>query len=119
MRGHAEIVAHKLDWEDLPQTEQRRASDRAAATMPGFLARHRLGIMAVLFDLFVILSLGRLTVLFGPSFWPALAMISIAYSAASTFLMGRSFGLISCEWILKTVKSMPAARRLVSRVEGV
>ena len=119
MRGHAEIVSHKLEWEDLPQSEQRRASDRAAASAPGFFGRHRLGVLACLFDLLVALSLNRLAVVFGAPFWTSLALIAISYSAGSTVLAGRSFGLITCDWILRTVRSIPAARRLVSRVEGV
>jgi len=119
MRGHADIVSHKLEWEDLPQSEQRRASDRAAAAAPGFFGRHHLGVLAVLFDLLVVLCLTRLTVLFGAAYWTALALNTIAYNAVGTVFAGRSVGLITCDWILRTVRSIPAARRLVSRVQGV
>ena len=36
IREKAQIIAHDLDWEDLPAPENRRASDRAAAPRPGF-----------------------------------------------------------------------------------
>src|SRR5204862_4708347 len=50
LRGHADIVSHKLEWEDLPAPEGRRASDRASSEAPGFLRRNRTRILAVVFD---------------------------------------------------------------------
>jgi transcriptional regulator with XRE-family HTH domain len=118
MRGHAEIVSHKLEWEDLPAPDGRRASDRYEA--PGFFSRNRIRIMAIVFDLKVVFGLGGLAVLLKLDFWPSLGLSAVAYSVFSTAIAGRSFGLVVSEWLLKTLKSWPATRRLVSwRVEGV
>ena len=119
MRRHAEIVSHKLDWEDLPAPEGRRASDRAASAAPGFIGRNRVRILAVVFDLKATFGLAGLAVLLGLGFWPSLGVVAVTYTVASTALTGRSFGLIVSEWAIKTLKSLPATRRLVSsRVQG-
>jgi transcriptional regulator with XRE-family HTH domain len=118
MRGHADIVAHKLEWEDLPAPDGRRASDRFET--PGFLSRNRTRIMAIVFDLKIVFGAACLAVLLKFDFWPSLGLSAITYSVVGTALTGRTFGLVISEWILKTLKSWPAARRLVSwRVEGV
>ena len=46
IREKAQIIAHDLDWEDLPAPQQRRASDRAASAAPGFFGRHRARLLA-------------------------------------------------------------------------
>jgi hypothetical protein len=49
-----------------------------------------------------------------------LGLGAVTYSVISTAVAGRSLGLVVSEWVLKTLKSWPATRRLVSwRVEGV
>jgi hypothetical protein len=116
MRGHAEIVSHELQWEDLPAPDGRRASDRYEP--PGFFTRHRTRAMAVIFDLKVVFGLAGLGVLLRFNFWPSLAVGAVSYMAVSTALTGRSFGLVVSEWVLKVLMSWPAARRLVSRAEG-
>jgi transcriptional regulator with XRE-family HTH domain len=119
MRGHADIVAHKLEWEDLPAPERRRASDRAGYEAPGFFVRHRTRILAVVFDLKATTGLGGLGAFFNFGFWPSLGVGAVAYIIVSTAFAGRSLGLIVSEWTLRTLKSWPATRRLVSsRVEG-
>lgn len=118
LRGHAQIVSHELNWEDLPVPEQRRASDRAGRP-PGFFGRHRTRIFAVVFDVKAIFGLAGIGLLLHFSFWPSLAVGAIAYTVLCTALAGRSFGLIVSEWSLKILRSMPVTRRLVSsRVEG-
>jgi transcriptional regulator with XRE-family HTH domain len=118
MRGHARIVSHQLDWEDLPTPEQRRASDRAGGS-PGILSRHRARILGAVFDLTVIAGLAGLGLLLEFGLWPSLAVAAAGYTTVCTLFLGRSFGLIVSEWTLKILKSMPVARRLISsRVEG-
>jgi transcriptional regulator with XRE-family HTH domain len=118
MRGHAEIVSHKLEWEDLPSPDGRRSSDRYEA--PGFFSRNRVRILAIIFDLKVVFGAAALAVLLKFDFWPSLGLSAVTYSVASTAIVGRSFGLVVSEWMLRTLKSWPVARRLVSwRVEGV
>jgi hypothetical protein len=119
MRNHAEIVSHRLDWEDLPAPEGRRAADRAASDAPGFLSRHRTRILAIIFDLKVMVGAGSLCTLLGFPFWPSLAATALVYTSISTALAGRSLGLVVSEWLLRTLRSWPVARRLISsRVEG-
>ncbi|MCM3881416.1 MAG: helix-turn-helix domain-containing protein [Vicinamibacterales bacterium] len=120
MRGHADIVSHKLEWEDLPAPERRRASDRASHEAPGFFSRHRTRVLAVIYDLKVTIGLGALGAFFNFGFWPSLGVGAVAYIVISTALAGRSFGLIASEWTLRALKSWPATRRRLvsSRVQG-
>ena len=122
IRGQAQIVAHKLDWEDLPAPERRRASDRAAHDAPGLLARHRVRVFAVIFDLKVTFSLAGVGILLKFPFWPSLAVSAMAYAAFSTAVAGRSLGLPVSEWLIRTTRTLrtwPSVRRLISsRVEG-
>lgn len=119
LRRHAQIVSHELNWEDLPSREERRASDRARRIAPGFLGRHRTRVLAVAFDLKLIFGLAGIGLLLHFSFWPSLATSAIGYTVLCTAIAGRSFGLIVSDWLLKILKSWPAARRLVSsRVGG-
>jgi transcriptional regulator with XRE-family HTH domain len=119
MRGHAAIVSHKLDWEDLPAPQGRRAADRAAYEAPGFFGRHRTRILAVIFDVKVMTSLGGLGFFCGFRFWPSLAVGALAYTMISTAVAGRSLGLVFSEWMLHTLRSWPVTRRLISsRVES-
>jgi hypothetical protein len=112
MRRHAEIVDHTLDWEDLP-SEERREIDRQAGIAPGLLTRHRGRLLAVAFDLKVMLTLTGAGMFMGFGFWPSLAVSSVAYTAVATALTGNTFGVIASEWTLKTLKALPATRRLV------
>lgn len=114
IREKAQIISHNLDWEDLPAPPNRRASDRAAGTAPGFFVRHRTRLIAVAIDAPAMLGLGFAGTLMGLHFWPSTAMFAMSYSVLATFFVGRTFGLVASEWILKTLKSMPATRRLVS-----
>jgi transcriptional regulator with XRE-family HTH domain len=119
MRNHADIVSHKLDWEDLPAPERRRAADRAMYEAPGFFTRHRARILGVIFDLKVMAGGGGVGVLLGFPLWPSLAVSAIAYTSIATAVAGRSLGVVFSEWLIRTLKSWPATRRLVSsRVEG-
>ena len=119
MRGQAEIIDHRLNWEDLPTEELRRATDRMALATPDFLIRLRLRILAVLFDLTAMLALARVGMLLNEGFWPSFASSAVAYTSIATLLAGRSFGLIAAEWVIKTVRSFADSRRLVSsRVHG-
>ena len=114
IREKAKIIAHELDWEDLPAPQQRRASDRAAAGAPGFLGRHRTRLLAIVIDAPLMFGLGFVGVLAGLGYWPSAAIAAAAYSSLGTFVAGRSFGLIASEWILRTLQSIPATRRLLS-----
>lgn len=114
IRGKAEIIAHDLEWEDLPAPQPRRASDRAAQAAPGFLGRHRPRIIAVALDLAAVSVLGSLGALLGFSYWPSVAVGSVSYLVLSTSFVGRSFGLVASEWLIRTLRSLPARRRLVS-----
>jgi len=119
MRNHAEIVSHRLDWEDLPAPQGRRAADRAASEAPGFFSRHRARILAIIFDLKVMVGAGSLCAFLDLPFWPSLAAAALVYTTISTALAGRSLGLVISEWLLRTLRSWPVARRLISsRVEG-
>jgi transcriptional regulator with XRE-family HTH domain len=118
MRRHAAIVAHELDWEDLPVSAQRRATDRVPGAF-GFFGRHQVRIIGAALDVKTILTLAAVGMLIGFPFWPSLAVGSLAYTVLGTSLGGRSLGLLASERLLKTLKSLPATRRLVSsRVEG-
>ena len=114
IREKAQIIAHDLNWEDLPAPRQRRASDRAASAAPGFLGRHRTRLLAIAIDASLVLSLGFLGVLSGFAYWPSAAIAGVSYASVGTFFLGRPAGLVASEWILKTLQSMPGARRLLS-----
>lgn len=115
IREKAEIIAHDLEWEDLPAPQQRRASDRAHGAVPGFFGRHHTRIIAVALDLSAMLSLGYGGVVWGGfRYWPSLAVASVAYSVLATSLLGRSFGMLTSEWGIRMIKSLPMARRLIS-----
>lgn len=114
MREKAQIIAHDLSWEDLPTPQQRRATDRAAHVVPGFLGRHHARIIGVAIDLVAMLGLGYLGVLLGFGFWSSTAVASISYTLLASAFLGRSFGLVSSDWLVRTVKLLPSARRLVS-----
>jgi hypothetical protein len=114
IREKAEIIAHDLSWEDLPASQPRRASDRAASAVPGFFGRHRVRIIAVAIDCSATIGCGYVAVLLGFRFWTSLAVASLVYSALSTSFAGRSFGLMASEWLMRMLRSLPSARRLIS-----
>ena len=118
IREKAQIIAHDLTWEDLPAPEERRASDRAAHAAPGFFGRHRERVIAVLIDLSATFGLGWLGVPLGFAYWPSVAVVAVSYTALATSFVGRSFGLVASQWLIRTLKSVPAARRLVSSRAG-
>jgi transcriptional regulator with XRE-family HTH domain len=113
IREKAEIIAHDLEWEDLPTPHQRRSSDRGAGA-PGFLARNRVRIAGTTVDLVAMLGLGLTGALFGVSYWVTATVSAVAYSTLATALLGRSFGLVAAEWLFRTLGAMPATRRLWS-----
>lgn len=120
IREKAEIIAHDLSWEDLPSSQPRRASDHAAHTSPGFFGRHHVRIIAVAIDLTAMVAFGYLGTRAGLSYWPSAAIATVSYSLLSTAFIGRSFGLVVSEWAIRTLKSLPATRRLTSsRAETV
>lgn len=114
IREKAQIIAHDLDWEDLPAPQHRRSSDRAASAAPGFFVRHRTRLFGVAIDVPLMLGLAFAGVLAGFAYWPSAAAAALTYSSLSTFFIGRSFGLVASEWILRTLQSMPGTRRLLS-----
>ena len=114
IREKAQIIAHDLAWEDLPAPQHRRSSDRAASAAPGFFGRHRTRLFAVAMDASVILGLGFAGLRAGFSYWPSAAIAALLYSTLATFFIGRTFGLVASEWILKTLHALPATRRLLS-----
>ena len=114
IREKARIIAHDLDWEDLPAPQDRRSSDRAASAAPGFLGRHRARLLAIAIDASLVLGLGFVGVLSGFAYWPAAAIAGVSYTSIGTFFLGRSAGLAAAEWILKTLQSLPGTRRLLS-----
>ena len=119
IREKAQIIAHDLEWEDLPAPPQRRASDRAASAAPGFLGRHRTRLLAIAIDASLALGLGFVGILAGFAYWPSAAIAGVSYASVGTFFLGRPVGLIASEWILKTLQSWPSARRLLSsRIEN-
>jgi len=113
IREKAEIIAHELEWEDLPTPQPRRSSDRAASPA-GFLSRHRARLIGVALDLQAMLGFGFAGTLVGLAYWPTTAVVAISYSVVATAFLGRSFGLIAAEWILRLLKFLPSARRLQS-----
>ncbi|MEO5740771.1 MAG: helix-turn-helix domain-containing protein [Vicinamibacterales bacterium] len=114
IREKAQIIAHDLDWEDLPAPPQRRSSDRAASAAPGFVGRHRARLLAIALDASLALGLGFAGVLAGFAYWPSAAIAGVSYASVGTFFLGRTIGLVSSEWIFKTLQSMPGTRRLLS-----
>jgi hypothetical protein len=119
IREKAQIIAHDLEWEDLPAPPQRRANDRAASAAPGFVGRHRTRLLAIGIDASLALGLGCVGILAGFRYWPSAAIAGVAYASAGTFFLGRPAGLVASEWVLKTLQSMPGARRLLSsRIEN-
>jgi transcriptional regulator with XRE-family HTH domain len=114
IREKAQIIAHELDWEDLPAPNRRRATDRAATQAPGFLTRHRVRILGVALDLPAMLGMGFAGSMLGFNYWMATAVAAVAYSALATVFLGRSLGVVASEWILRALKAMPATRRLAS-----
>jgi transcriptional regulator with XRE-family HTH domain len=114
IREKAQIIAHDLDWEDLPAPSQRRASDRAAGAAPGFVRRHRTRLLAIAIDSSVALGLGFVGVLSGFAYWPSAAIAAVSYASVGTFFLGRPVGLAASEWIIRTLQSIPATRRLLS-----
>jgi transcriptional regulator with XRE-family HTH domain len=119
IREKARIIAHDLAWEDLPAPQKRRATDRAGYLAPGFFGRYQTRILGVAIDLNAIFGLAIVGVLLGFPYWPSAAVASICYTVITTSLAGRSFGMVASEWLIRTLKSLPATRRLVSsRVES-
>ena len=114
IREKAQIIAHDLDWEDLPAPSNRRSSDRAAVAAPGFVGRHRGRLLAIAIDASVVMGLGYLGKLAGAAYWPSLALTGLFYSSFATFFTGRTFGLVASEWTLRTLQTMPGTRRLLS-----
>jgi hypothetical protein len=114
IREKAEIIAHQLEWEDLPAPPQRRSSDRAAGAAPAFLRRNRTRLLAIAIDAPVLLGLGFVGTLAGFGYWPSTALTALLYSSLATFFVGRSFGLVASEWTLRMLQSMPGTRRLLS-----
>jgi hypothetical protein len=114
IREKAEIIAHDLSWEDLPAPQNRRSSDRAASAAPGFFGRHRTRLVGIAIDINAVVWLGFLGKTAGFAFWPAMAVAALAYSSVGTLFTGRPFGVVASEWIVRTVQSMPATRRLLS-----
>jgi transcriptional regulator with XRE-family HTH domain len=111
IREKAQIIAHELEWEDLP-TPQRRASDRPDS--PGFFVRNSVRLVAVVLDLPAMFGLGFAGTLLGFGFWPSTTAAAVGYSVLATAFLGRSFGYVAAEWIIKTLASIPATRRLLS-----
>ena len=114
LREKAQIIAHDLTWEDLPAPHKRRASDRGGPTPAGFFPRYNVRIFGMLIDTAAMFGLASVGRMLGLTFWPALALGSMFYTLLATSLTGRSFGLTASEWLLRTLRSMPAARRLAS-----
>jgi transcriptional regulator with XRE-family HTH domain len=113
IREKAQIIAHDLEWEDLPAPQQRRATDRANQAS-GFFLRNGVRLFGVMLDLSAMLGFGFAGVLLGFPYWPSTAVAAIAYSLIATAFLGRSFGLAAADWIFRTLGSIPATRRLLS-----
>ena len=114
IREKAQIIAHDLEWEDLPSPHQRRASDRANLQMPGFLKRHRVRIVGLALDVPAMFGLGYAGTLLGLGFWSSTAVAASGYSLVATAFLGRSFGLAASSWLFRTLGARPRARRLLS-----
>jgi transcriptional regulator with XRE-family HTH domain len=119
IREKAQIIAHDLTWEDLPAPDQRRASDRAAASAPGFFGRNRARLLGIAIDASLVLALGFGGRMAGFAYWPSAAVAGLSYSSLGTFFLGRPFGLVASEWVIRTVQALPTGRRsLSSRTEN-
>jgi len=114
IREKAKIIAHDLDWEDLPAPADRRSSDRAANAAPGFFGRHRTRLLAIAIDASIVLGLGFGGVLAGFAYWPSAAIAGLSYTSLGTFFLGRPAGLLAADWVLRTLQAMPGTRRLLS-----
>jgi transcriptional regulator with XRE-family HTH domain len=120
IREKAQMIAHDLTWEDLPAAQPRRSSDPAGQTAPGFLGRHYVRVIAVAIDLAAMVGFGFLGMLAGFSYWRSAGIASMAYSVLATSILGRTFGLLASQWVIRTLKSVPVTRRLIStRAETV
>jgi transcriptional regulator with XRE-family HTH domain len=106
MRNHAEIVSHKLEWEDLLSAEPRRATDHVAGASLGFIGQYRT-LVAVIVDLGAILGLAAAGVLLHFAFWPSLAVAATIYVVVGTAVIGRSLGPLVSEWAIKAAKALP------------
>ena len=114
IREKAQIIAHDLEWEDLPTPQQRRASDRANArrrdssAAPGADHRRRdrrggdvrAGMRRPCCS-------ASITGSRRPSPHRPIRSLGAVF-------LGRSFGLVASEWLLRTLGGRPATRRLVS-----
>jgi len=114
IREKAEIIAHDLAWEDLPAPQLRRASDRAVQAAPGFVGRNRVRILAGGIDLMAITGFGFLGMLLDFGYWPSMGVGAAAYTVLATALIGRSFGLLASESLIRVLSAFPVTRRLVS-----
>jgi hypothetical protein len=114
IREKAQIIAHDLEWEDLPAPPARRSSDRAASAAPGFVGRNRSRLLGLSIDASLVLGLGALGTMSGFAYWPSAALAALSYMSVGTLFLGRSIGLVASEWIFKTLHALPATRRLLS-----
>ncbi len=114
IREKAEIIAHELEWEDLPAPRQRRSTDPVHNPVPGFMARHRARFIGAAIDLQVTVTLGFIGTLLGLAYWPSIAIAAIAYSAIATSFLGRSPGLVAAEGTVRLIRALPSPRRLMS-----
>jgi hypothetical protein len=71
-------------------------------------------LIAVALDLPVMFGVGFAGTLLGFGYWPSTATVAVAYSVLATAFLGRSFGYVAAEWIIKTLGAIPATRRLLS-----
>jgi len=111
LRGQAAIINHKLDLEDQPSPQRRRATDREPPRTSALLAHHRARAIAALLDVKIILAMTLVGTALRFPFWPSLAAVSVGYNVANTLLLDRSLGRIASEWLLRVISAMPAARR--------
>ena len=116
LRAHAAIVQHDLAWQDEGSKTQeqwnRRASDRAASR--GWLGKNRFRLFAIGIDMGVALAFAGGGVLLRLGFWQSLAVSSLAYHAVGVVFLGRTVGMFLSDWSMKTFRSKPATRGLVS-----
>jgi transcriptional regulator with XRE-family HTH domain len=108
IRAQAELIGHSPEYRDesslIPGGVDRRA---AAAPEPGRRTRFVPRTVAAALDTVAVLSAAATLALATPlAFWPALALIGLAYFGAGTLVTGASFGSRATELLQQRMPTL-------------